>query len=577
MTLRFSPSIFLLARPRAALSPRAFAVRALAGAVFALMSAAAVPRAPFDAVVNTQQSITVQPGQQSLNDIPVAAATQSPDPGDLARSGRALCAANPQASMKYDPSRLKVGTPLTVPPYDASGSTMADDVAPHAGSSATPVVSSTVNVLGAYPNPATAAVFSSSTRRPATAATGATVTAGASSALGASSHVDASLPAHLVGVSSAVTAGMSATTAAETTSAMLAQECVAAAIPATQQGAAPHANGGNSSDTSSAHSWSGAIQTVPPGGSSAVESAALLAPDSAAQATPNAASAPLASAPQARPFSLQQLLALKNRVLMELQLHGIGKPAPAAAAPAAKPAAAPSKAAPESVALVANGTELASGASVSSMPASAPPVAVILAKPVAAQPSAPAAPFDRTAVIAIGVAAAALILGFAFRRCKRAAPNGEAVPPLEKFEETEGGPTSWTRRSSHASINARYPDADPVTGAATAIDALATEVAVPQCTRVEAEVPATGRPSRSHAHAAFRHTDRPTDRSFQRSTGVAATAPDGAVTPTELAAPATDLAAHTPPPTRSSRPVEPVRPQERAGSTSCSQRTCELD
>ncbi|NIE83838.1 pilus assembly protein FimV, partial [Burkholderia sp. Tr-860] len=96
-----------LARARAALSPRAFALRAIAGAVFALMSAAAVPlaqAAPSDAAANAPQSITVQPGQ-SLNDIAVAA-TQSRDPGVLARAGRALFAANPQAFMKHDPSRL---------------------------------------------------------------------------------------------------------------------------------------------------------------------------------------------------------------------------------------------------------------------------------------------------------------------------------------------------------------------------------------------------------------------------------------------------------------------------------------
>ncbi|NIF63478.1 hypothetical protein F3J11_12355, partial [Burkholderia sp. Cy-647] len=130
MTLRFFPGISSLARARAALSPRAFALRAIAGAVFALMSAAAVPlaqAAPSDAAANAPQSITVQPGQ-SLNDIAVAA-TQSRDPGVLARAGRALFAANPQAFMKHDPSRLKVGATLTVPPLDASGSAVASPVA----------------------------------------------------------------------------------------------------------------------------------------------------------------------------------------------------------------------------------------------------------------------------------------------------------------------------------------------------------------------------------------------------------------------------------------------------------------
>lgn len=64
-------------------------------------------------------TVTVQPGQ-SLNDI-AKAATQSRDPGVLARAGRALFDANPQAFMKHDASRLKVGATLTVPALDATG------------------------------------------------------------------------------------------------------------------------------------------------------------------------------------------------------------------------------------------------------------------------------------------------------------------------------------------------------------------------------------------------------------------------------------------------------------------------
>ncbi|WP_423250170.1 type IV pilus assembly protein FimV, partial [Burkholderia cenocepacia] len=63
-------------------------------------------------------TVTVQPGQ-SLNDI-AKAATQSHDPGVLARAGRALFDANPQAFMKRDASRLKVGATLTVPALDAT-------------------------------------------------------------------------------------------------------------------------------------------------------------------------------------------------------------------------------------------------------------------------------------------------------------------------------------------------------------------------------------------------------------------------------------------------------------------------
>nr|WP_186178280.1 FimV/HubP family polar landmark protein [Burkholderia gladioli] len=564
MTLRFFPGISPLARARAALSPRAFALRAIAGAVFALMSASAVPlaqAAPSDAAASAPQSITVQPGQ-SLNDIAVAA-TQSRDPGVLARAGRALFAANPQAFMKHDPSRLKVGATLTVPPLDASGSAVASPVAtstvsgasgasapagaapahagtaatavagavaPHAGSSAAPGASSAGSVAGAHSNPAAAVpAAGGSMPHPATVATAATA-AGASSASGAS-HVDASLPAHPAGVSSAAVTGVSAAAAVTPTSAALAQGGSAAtAAPATQPGAAQHANGGNPGDPANAHSWSGSIQTAPPVGSSAAE-AALLAPGSAVPATPRAASAPLANAPQARPSSLQQLLALKNRVLMELQLHGIGKPAPDSAAPKTKPAAAPSKAAPASVASVASGAEQASSASASSAPASAPPVAAAPAKPAAAQPSAPAAPFDRTAVIAVGVAAAALILGFAFRRRKRAEPDDEAVPAAAKSEPPAAKVADEAAVTPRPS--ARGADADSVAGAGV----LAAEAA---STPAEPEAPA---PLDHRDHEITPPTIPP--KAVSNETLAAAIVPDETVTPAEPAAPAADLAAHT--------------------------------
>ncbi|TGB30868.1 hypothetical protein C6946_26230, partial [Burkholderia thailandensis] len=98
--------------------------RAVAAAVLALAGASAAYAAPDAAgAAPTDQAapltITVRPGQ-SLNDIAVAV-TQSHDPGVLARAGRALFDANPQAFMKRDPSRLKIGAQLTVPPLDATG------------------------------------------------------------------------------------------------------------------------------------------------------------------------------------------------------------------------------------------------------------------------------------------------------------------------------------------------------------------------------------------------------------------------------------------------------------------------
>ncbi|WP_367304200.1 type IV pilus assembly protein FimV, partial [Burkholderia multivorans] len=102
----------------------ALAVLALGAA--ASTWAAGTGDAPAPAVASGNPApltVTVQPGQ-SLNDIAIAA-TQSHDPAVLARAGRALFDANPQAFMKRDPSRLKVGATLTVPALDASGAAVA--------------------------------------------------------------------------------------------------------------------------------------------------------------------------------------------------------------------------------------------------------------------------------------------------------------------------------------------------------------------------------------------------------------------------------------------------------------------
>ncbi|WP_369679362.1 type IV pilus assembly protein FimV, partial [Burkholderia ubonensis] len=87
------------------------------GAVAPAWAAGASDTAATAAGAAAPLTITVQPGQ-SLNDIAIAA-TQSHDPGVIARAGRALFDANPQAFMKRDPSRLKLGAALTVPALDA--------------------------------------------------------------------------------------------------------------------------------------------------------------------------------------------------------------------------------------------------------------------------------------------------------------------------------------------------------------------------------------------------------------------------------------------------------------------------
>ncbi|MCQ0038694.1 hypothetical protein NAL89_20130, partial [Burkholderia glumae] len=128
MTLRFIPGISFLARIRPPAARRAFVTHSIAAAAAALLSAAAPPAhaAPSEAAA-APLAITVRPGQ-SLTDIAVAV-TQSHDPAVLGRASRALFDANPQAFMKRDPSRLRLGATLTVPPLDASGAALAASAA----------------------------------------------------------------------------------------------------------------------------------------------------------------------------------------------------------------------------------------------------------------------------------------------------------------------------------------------------------------------------------------------------------------------------------------------------------------
>lgn len=269
---------------------------------------------------------TVRPGQ-SLNDVAIAV-TQSHDKGTLARASRALFDANPNAFMSHDPSRMRVGALLTVPALEASGALAAS--APVAGAaSATPpaataapasmpnaaAVGAAVGVASgvAQVNAAAASAASAAARAAAPAVSGtASSTAGASPATPGSSAAAGAVPAAPVAGSQAV-------------------------------GALPG---------SAAHVWSGAIQ---PSASEAAEGA------SAAATAAATASAQSASQPRAQVSSLQQLLALKNRVLMELQKHGIG------GSPAAKVAPAPNGAQP---ATGVSSAAVASGHSGATMPPS---------------------------------------------------------------------------------------------------------------------------------------------------------------------------------------------------------------
>lgn len=422
--------------------------RAVALAVLALAGASAAYAAPDAASAASAEqaaplTITVRPGQ-SLNDIAVAV-TQSHDPGVLARAGRALFDANPQAFMKRDPSRLKIGAQLMVPALDATGGAAASGAT---AASAAASAASTSAVTGAAPHPSASASASApaAASRPA-AASGASHAATASGAAAfAASGVAAGSAS---GANGASAPGVSAPGAASAH----APSAVAPAAPVASSGAG------------SAHVWSGSIQQAPAGanGASAAGAEALLAPGAANRA-PSGSGAQAAGASQARPSSLQQLLALKNRVLMELQKHGIGKPAANVA-----PATAAATTASETIA-----SDAAAGSAASATPASAAPAASMpAAAPRVSAPAhvaAPQAPFNTGAAVAIGAALAALIVGFALRRRKKGASADAIEPgaftPAPALDPDAAAAIADAPAGPEAAEDARHDEAGPDKAAA---------------------------------------------------------------------------------------------------------------
>ncbi|KVZ22749.1 pilus assembly protein FimV [Burkholderia multivorans] len=390
----------------------ALAVLALGAA--ASTWAAGTGDAPAPAVASGNPApltVTVQPGQ-SLNDIAIAA-TQSHDPAVLARAGRALFDANPQAFMKRDPSRLKVGATLTVPALDASGAAVA------AGASAPAAASAAASAAAA--SGAAAAV-----QHAASAAHGASTAAAAApiqhpAASGVAHGASAPAGASLVAPSSDAAAARGAS-AADTASA------AAAAAGA-----------------SGPHMWSGTIQPAPSAASDATaQSSQYVQPTSGAHAP--AGAAPAAAASQPRPSSLQQLLALKNRVLMELQKHGIGKPAATTAPVAPAPTAPVTPRAPDdagaSSAAAASGADAASGTAASAV--SAPSVQAS-APVVATPPANRGEPIDWRPAALAGAAVVVLAGGLVWRKRRKhrhaeavaagsaddASPSAEQALPIE--------------------------------------------------------------------------------------------------------------------------------------------------
>ncbi|KVU85940.1 pilus assembly protein FimV [Burkholderia ubonensis] len=344
------------------------------GAVAPAWAAGASDTAATAAGAAAPLTITVQPGQ-SLNDIAIAA-TQSHDPGVIARAGRALFDANPQAFMKRDPSRLKLGAALTVPALDATGAAIAS------GASAASVTTAASAGAASAPHPASAAHAASAVQG-----------APAASAV----HPAQTSDAH----AAAATAGASA------------------AVGASGPGAEPAAQ---QAGASGPHVWSGSIQAAPSSASEAVAPSTPGVPAAGSHAAPGAA--PVAAASQARPSSLQQLLALKNRVLMELQKHGIGKPAATGAAADAGRPQAPS--APRPAAGDAGASAAAPGASEAAATGSAASAAQPQTPPVRPVTTTGAAGrVDWRPVAAAGVAAALLVAGFMWRK-RRNARRGAA-------------------------------------------------------------------------------------------------------------------------------------------------------
>ncbi|NTZ87317.1 pilus assembly protein FimV [Burkholderia metallica] len=345
-------------------------------------------------------TVTVQPGQ-SLNDI-AKAATQSHDPAVLARAGRALFDANPQAFMKRDASRLKVGATLTVPALDATGAALVP-VGASAASGAT-AASAPAAVSGG----AASAQHGASAPYPGSAVQSAPV-------------APAVHAAPVSGASAATAAGASASAPGGASASIGASAAHGASAADGMQPAAPAAG------ASGPHVWSGAIQSAP---SSASEAAGASVPGSPVSGVHEPAGAAAAvGASQPRPSSLQQLLALKNRVLMELQKHGIGKPATTTGiAPAPAPApAAPRPAANDTGASAAAST---AGEAASGVAASAPQPASASVQPAApvATPARRTEQMDWRPAAVAGAAVIMLAAGFAWRKRRKGRRADDAGP-----------------------------------------------------------------------------------------------------------------------------------------------------
>lgn len=359
MTQRFTLDA-LVRRRLAALTPvRAEALAALLAfalaAGFAATSAYAAEPAPAAAgatagapAATAATQMTVKPGQ-SLNDIAVAV-TQSHDKTVLGRAARAIFDANPAAFMRGDPSLMKLGAVLNVPPLDATGAVVKAPAQPAVaapasagapsgaskpaantvpgGQALAPAGNANVKPVPAVPSAASASaapasatpsvpaaprVQSPTTPAPAVQPNAASQTGSA----GGHAWTGAIQPAPAPAVPQP--SPVSAASAAAASGVASAPGAVGASVPAAT--AVPAASGVSAA--------SGAAEAP---GASSVKPAQPAMPvqggiPASAAAVSGTAPASAAGASAAHVSSLQQLLTLKNRVLKEWQQHGFSSSA----------------------------------------------------------------------------------------------------------------------------------------------------------------------------------------------------------------------------------------------------------
>ncbi|WP_405045133.1 FimV family protein, partial [Paraburkholderia sp.] len=162
LTLRaaIAATAFALAAATGAAYAQGGTATAAAGASAAASATAASGASAAQAALPVVGQYTVHPGQ-SLHDVAVDL-TQSHDKTVLARASSALFDANPNAFMKHDPSRLKVGAVLNVPGTpDMASAGAASGVTAASAPSAAPAPAATASAPAAVTAPASAAASAS--------------------------------------------------------------------------------------------------------------------------------------------------------------------------------------------------------------------------------------------------------------------------------------------------------------------------------------------------------------------------------------------------------------------------------